>query len=233
MTHKNKTIFGIAVGVFILLVAAGLAPFLWGGGLFGYGERGLFEKIKDKPELVAIYNKAKEREAQIRKESDKASLYLALALDYKSIGELSGIAVFFEKSLKVYEEGIEKFGSKNILFYLNGGNLAERLGDYDKAERYFKKAIEISSADESGYMELAELYEYKMKKSKEEILNIFNGAIGKMVYTNAIIQARASYLRRVEDYQAALEDYKKLSAIFPNNIGFKDVITELEALIKK
>lgn len=229
---RNKKILAIFGAGIVILAGAGFLPFLWGRGLFGYGDRGLLTQIKDRPELVAVYNKAKEREAQIKKEPEKVSLYLALAMDFKSIGELSGIKEFFEKSLSVYEEGIKKFGDKNIIFYLNGGNLAERLENYDKAEEYFKKAIEISSADESGYIELAELYEYKMKKSKEEILNIFNGAVGKMVYTNAIIQARASYLRRIGEYPLALEDYKTLSQAYPNNSGFKAIIAELEEIIK-
>lgn len=226
----NKRILIIFGGLIIIAVI--VLGGLWQRGIIGGRNRILFEKIKDKPDLVAIFEKVKKSQEEIAKNPEKVSAYFDLGLYWKSIAELGGGEPFFQKSLEAYEAGIEKFGQKNILFYLNGGKLAERLGDYAKAELYFQKAIEISPADESGYLYLVDLYSYKLNRPKEEILKVFEEGVKKMVNSIPLIAGRASYLRRVGDYKMALEDYKILSENYPNNQGYKEVIKELEEAIK-
>jgi tetratricopeptide (TPR) repeat protein len=216
--------------VAIILIAVGVG--LWHFGFLG-GDRALYPSIKNNPALVALYDKAMVKEKEIKASPDKAALYFDLGLTWKSIAEQGGPEEFFNKSLAVYEQGIELFGQKNILFYLNAGNVAERVGDYAKAEEYFKKAFEISPADESGYLELAELYEYKLKKTKDEVVAVFKLGQQKLVNPALIVSARASYLRRQGDWSAALLDYKLLSLNFPANQGYKEIIAELEAKIKE
>ena len=220
----SKIFFGIGV----VVVLAGVMAGLWHLGWLG-GERALWRQIKDKPALAELYQKARIKEREIAKELEKAEKYFTLGLLWKSIAEQGGPAEFFKKSLAIYEDGIARFGTKNILFYLNGGSVAEQMGDYVKAEIYFKKAIEISPADESGYLDLAELYEYKLKKTKSEILTVFKSGEGKMISALPLISARATYLRRAGDKAAALKDYEILSQSFPNNQGYKDIIAELKS----
>lgn len=227
MSKRNKIII-IGVGLLTLLIILGL----WQKGIFENSDKKLFKLIQGKPNLEEIFYEAQGVEAQIEKEPENASLYLTLGLRWKSIAELGGGEPFFQKSLETYEMGIEKFGQQNILFYLNGGKLAERLNNFEKAEQYYKKAIEISSADESGYLYLADLYSYKMNKSKEEVLRALEGGMNKMLSPIPLIAARAAYLRRVGDYKAALENYKILSQSFPDNAGYKEVIKELEKKIQ-
>lgn len=204
----------------------------WQKGILG-GEKYLFKKIQDRPDLVVVFGKAQKAKEKIAKDPEKSSAYLDLGFYWKSIGELGGGEPFFKESLKSYERGIKKFGQKNILFYLNGGKLAERLENFDKAERYYKKAMEISSADESGYLYLVDLYSYKMNRPKDEVLKIFEDGIKKMVVSTPLIAGRAAYLRRIGEFAMALDDYKLLSQAFPNNQGYEDVIQELEQAIKK
>lgn len=227
MSKRNK-IIGAGICLLTLLIILGL----WQKGVFENSDKRLFKLIQNKPELVELFNKAQEIRAEIEKEPEKASLYLNLGLRWKSIAELGGGEPFFQKSLEAYEAGIEKFGQKNILFYLNGGKLAEHLNNFKKAEQYYKKAIEISSADESGYLYLADLYIYKMNKSKEDVLRALESGMNKMLSPVLLIAARAAYFRRVGDYKAALEDYKILSQAFPDNTGYKEVIKELEEKIQ-
>lgn len=190
-------------------------------------------QISDRQDLILVFDKALAGEKAIQKDPGKAVLYLQTGLDWKTIAELSGKEDFFKKSLAVYEKGIEKFGDKNILFYLNGGKLAERLGDYKKAEQYFKAAIEISPADENGYIDLLDLYSYKMNKPEEEILAMLAQGEKIMVASSPIISARASYLRRIGDYSNALKDYKILVERYPNNSGYQSIVAELEDLLKQ
>lgn len=226
MTKKN-----IWLGVIGAVVLAGAGMSIWYFGSWG-GDKNLLRQISDQPDLVKIFDKAVAGEASIKKSPEKAELYLTAALDWKTIGELSRKEDFFRRSLTVYEKGIEKFGSKNILFYLNGGKVAERLRDYPKAEKYFKAAIEISPGDETGYVDLLDLYSYKMNKPKAEILAMLAQGEKTMVSNTGIVSARATYLRRIEDYSGALVDYNILVERYPNNAGYKAIVAGLENLLK-
>lgn len=230
MSRKKKIILISIVAVIFL---AAVFFIIWQKGFWGNSDGRLFKLIQDKPDLVGIFNKVQEAKAAIAKDPENAGFYFNLGLGWKSIGELGGGTPFFQKALEVYEAGIEKFGQKNILFYLNGGKLAERLEDYEKAEKYYKKAIEISSADENGYLYLVDLYSYKMNKSKEDVLKVFEEGQKKMMNSVLLIAGRASYLRRIGDYEMALKDYQLLSENFPDNQGYKIIIAELEQLLKK
>lgn len=225
MSKKIK----IGLVVFVVLILAGIA-----GGVYWYltKDARFYSQIKDKPQLVEIWNKAKNMEAKIKQKPEEAGYYMELGLNWKSLGETSNIKEFLYRSLAVYEVGTKKFGQKNILFYLNAGNLAEQLGNYAKAESYFKKAIEISSADETGYIELADLYSYKMKKSEIEVVKVYESGMKVLMNPASLIYARGSYLRRIGDYKNALEDYKVLSQNFPDHQGYKEIVSELEELIK-
>ncbi|MBI5729326.1 MAG: hypothetical protein HY983_03760, partial [Candidatus Magasanikbacteria bacterium] len=172
----------ILVGIFVVILLAGAGALLWYRGFIG-GDPKLLRSIKDKPELVALFDKAKVREGEIAKKPDDSGLYFSLGLAWKSIAELSAVnqPIFFTRSLAVYEEGIRRFGQKNILFYLNAGKLAERIQDYAKAERYYQKAIEISPADETGYLDLVDLYYYQLHKPEADILPIFDKGLKAMM----------------------------------------------------
>ena len=183
--------------------------------------------------MAELWTKANSTEEQIQKEPENVTLYIDAGLDWKSIaeqmeGEEEDRLAFFQKSLEAYERGIEKFGQKNILFYLNAGNVAQRMGDYAKAETYYKKAIAIAPADEMAYLALTDMYHFKLGKPKEDILPLFEAGIEIMVNPLPLISGRATYLRQIGEYAAALEDYRLLSKRFPENQGYTDIVAELE-----
>ena len=217
------------------VVAILLGALLWNQGLVGSSDKKLYSYIKDRPDLIELYNRAKKGEEEIAKTPDKAVLYFNVGLDWKSIAERleTNKREFYKRSLAVYEQGIKKFGQKNILFYLNGGKLAEHVEGYTKAEKYYRKAIEIAPGDESGYLYLVDLYSYKMNKPKAEVLKVFEEGMKKMMNPALLISGRATYLNRIGDYEAALKDYEQLVTIFPNHQGYKDLVVELSAKIKQ
>ena len=217
--------------IITIIIVGVIGALLWRQGVFG-GDQALLHSIKDKPALVELFNKAAAAEAEIKKDPTKAEQYFNAGLFWKSLAEQGGPEVFFSRSLQVYEQGIKLFGQKNILFYLDAGNLAEHVNDFAKAETYYKKAIEISSGDESGYLNLAHLYFYKLKRPKADILAVYAEGAKRLVNPVIIISDRASYLRQIGDYAAALKDYTTLSLNFPANQGYKDIIAELKAKIK-
>jgi tetratricopeptide (TPR) repeat protein len=228
--NTRRRIFIILGAVIILGGGIFLA---WYFGFIGSGDRYLYRAIQNRPDLVAIFNDTKIQEAKIKASPEKAGIYLTLALDWKSLGDLSGTGAFYKKSLAVYEDVIKKFGTKNILFYLNAGKVAELVPDFGKAETYYKKAIEISPGDDSGYTDLAELYDYKLHKTKEEVVAVYTQGAKKLVNPIVMIGQRGSYLRRIGDYSGALPDYEILATNFPDNQGYKDIVADLKSKIAR
>lgn len=226
MFKKNKIIIAIFSALVLVGVISGVYWY-WGQDAL------LFNQIKNRTDLVELWNRVRIMEDKITQKPGEASYYMELGLLWKSLGELSERTVFFERSLSAYEQGIKKFGQQNILFYLNAGNVAERLKDFVRAEKYFKKAIEISPADESGYIELTDLYSYKMSKSKMEVVAVYEAGMKVMMNPVTLIYARGSYLRRIGDYENALVDYQILSQNYPDHVGYKAIVAELNDLIKK
>lgn len=222
----------IIVGVVALLILAGGALVAYRQGWLGVGDKKLYNLVKNNQEYLDLYNKAKEKELAIAQKPDNASLYVDAGLYWKSIAERIGAPnnkIFFKRSLQVYEQGIEKFGKGNILFYHNGGALAEHLNDFAKSESYYRQEIAISPNDEMGYIDLFQLYDFKLHKSKEEALPILDSGIKTLLNPASLVSVRATYLRRVGDYKNALSDYELLSKNYPTNQGYKDIIAELKA----
>ena len=227
----------IVIAAIAAVVIVGGGVWAWRAGFFAASDSE-FALISDQPAMVELWNKAVETEEKIAAEPEKVSLYLDAGLNWKSIaeqmeGEETNRILFFQKSLAAYERGIDKFGQKNILFYLNAGNIAQRMGDLAKAEAYYKKAIEIAPADEMAYISLTDMYDYRLKKPKEDILPLFEAGIKIMLNPLPLVSARATYLRRIGEHEAALEDYRILNERFPGNQGFKQIIAELEELIEQ
>ena len=127
----------ILAGGAALILLAGASMWLWYRGFIG-GDPKLLRSIQDKPELVALFKKAKADEKEITKKPEDAARYIDAGLQWKSVAELASVnqPAFFRRSLSSYEKGIERFGQKNILFYLNAGKIAERVNELSKAERY-------------------------------------------------------------------------------------------------
>jgi tetratricopeptide (TPR) repeat protein len=230
MNRTIKIAFGVG-GVILVGVLVVLA--LWYQGMLGGSEYRYYRLIKNNPKLVSVYNEAKKAEANIRQSPDSVKDYLNAGIAWKGLGDQSpeNKNIFYAKAREVYGAGIKRFGAKNIIFYLNDGNVAELMGDYSGAEADYKKAIEISVADESGYIGLASLYDYKLHKSKEEIVAVYSQGIAKMYDPTPLVAARGSYLRRVGDAKGALPDYQYLVKKFPTNTGYQQIVAELKAKI--
>lgn len=230
MKKTNKIILIVVLVLAVLLIGAGI---YWKKDIsFLMEQKNLQALIKNKPELNDRLAVALQNEKIILSGKQESAKYVELGLQWKALGELSGANVFFEKSLAVYENGIKKFGRENILFYLNGGKLLEKLGNYTKAETYYKNAIEIGINYTDGYLALAELYELKMDKSAEEVIAVYDLGLKQIGQDGQLILEKASYLRKVGKNAEALPLYQELLKRYPTNQGYKDVISKLEEAIK-
>ena len=216
MTKRNK-ILVLVVAVFVLVV----------GGMFAIyqqrtsnarEEQTVLKKIGDKKELLEIYDKVKRAQAVLQHPKD----------ENEEVGNLLSLGNNW-KALAVFEEGIRKFGHKNVIFYWNGGGLAENHGDFTLAEYYYKESIRIASTYGEGYIKLAELYRFRMKKSEDDVVTVYKQGLNRNPANGPLLLENAAYLKSIGRHKDALEAYKLLLKAFPGNSGYEQSIKEMEA----
>jgi len=187
------------------------------------------KELSGQPELLQQFEKIKELQKKSEDaQHNNAGYLVTLGFEWKSLGDITQNKVYYEKALEVYKKGIEKFGEKNVPFYWNGGKVAETLGDYSQAEALYKESIRVAPSYSEPHRYLAELYEYKMKKTDNEVLTVFSDGLKATNGEANIYLDQCSYLRRHGRTQDALECYKLLVQSYPDNSMFKDTVQELQ-----
>lgn len=130
------------------------------------------------------------------KASSTAENYVNLGFACKSLADQvansdkQASLPFYKEALKAYEDGIIKTNRRNTLFLMSAGNMKKYLGDYAGAAEYFKEAISVSPGDVTYYVSLAELYEYDMRKSKAEILAVYEQGLKMAVMDRGVLESR-------------------------------------------
>ena len=138
----------------------------------------------------------------LEKDKDDIVAYNSLGLAWKSLADWSqkegveNYKDYYKEALEIYEAGIDKTFRKNTLFMTNAGNMAKYLEDYKLAESYYEEAISVSPGDESYYVLLAELYEYNMNKSEEEIIAVYEAGKKRVLNPLFLEQRKRSFINR-------------------------------------
>jgi len=191
--------------IVIILIFAGAYYFFSkkGGGLANINLNNLEELKNKSPELASYIDKVIKAEEDAKKDPQKIENYATLGLAWKSLAEwsnksgLKNYKDYYKKSLETYQKAIELTGRHNTLYITNAGKMAEYLEDYKLAEDYYKEAITISPGDVTYYVLLAELYEYRMNKTKEEIVAVYDDGAKVAIDRNFLEKRKESYLKRV------------------------------------
>ena len=162
------------------------------------------EKMKSTyPNLTVYIDGVEKAETSLNQDKDEIDNYIILGLAWKSLADWSqkegveNYKDYYREALKVYQAGIEKTQRKNTLLMTNAGNMEKYLENYQAAEEYYKEAISVSQGDESYYIYLAELYEYQMGKSKEEILAVYDEGLKWLINKNWLESEKEAYLQRL------------------------------------
>lgn len=185
-------------------------------------------KLEGNAEALKIFRQMQElRQKSEEKNHDEAGLLVSLAFEWKSLGEVTQDNFYFQKALEVYKIGIDKFGTKNVPFYWNGGKVAELMGDYTQAEYLYKEAIRIAPVYPEAHLFLTELYQYKLNKSPVEVLAAYAEGLKATQGEANVYLSQCSYLKRV-DKPKAIECYQVLVDNLPNGEMYKEVIAELK-----
>jgi len=188
------------------------------------------EKIKQgQPELAEYAGNVINELNEFEEGSENFEQYLALGLAWKGLADRTRDNNHYQQALNVYESAIDSSERKNTIALMNGGNMSIYLGDYQKAEKYYNEAVNLTPGDAVPYLKLMELYRYKMRKSADEIIQMLDRGIKKMFYPLILILRKASYLKEIGRYEEALKVYKDLVAGNPELAEkYGEQIIELE-----
>jgi len=144
--------------------------------------------------------------------------------------------------IKKYNEIMSEVAQQNpndpVVFY-NLGVSAERLDDYDKAQEYYKKAIELDPEMADPYTNIASMIAEKAEKITEEMNKLSMSAADTKKYDKLKAE-------KVEVYKEAIPYLKKTIELNPSNVNAikylrsvyyqtqeEDKIEELNKLLEK
>jgi len=152
---------------------------------------------KNNNELVYTIDNILKWKEKLKEDENRIESYATLGMAWKKLGDQTNNLIYYREALKVYQKAIDKTKRSNTLFLTNAAKMAIYLKEYNLAENYFKEAIIVSPGESMYYIDLAELYEYNLKKSKEEILAVFDDGIKKIINPEFLIKYKENYLEKV------------------------------------
>ena len=155
--------------------------------------------------------------------------YLTSGFFWKSIGDITIDNRDYNLAISAYKEAIKYANNTNIVPLNNLGNIYELLGDYNLAEEQYLSALKISPVEYITHKQLVDLYFYKLKKDKKEVIDLLDKAITYAVDKAPLLQLKGWYLRNMGFKNEALEVYLLLVKDHPQ---FQAVIDELKTEIK-
>lgn len=190
------------------------------------------KKLQGNQEWIEIYKRVQNVRQKIQETPEnEVALLVNEAFEWKTLGDLTRDNYFYQKALDTYKEGIEKSEGKNIAFYWNAGKVAENMNDFAMAESMYREAIRISPSYNESYRYLAELYILKMKKSDQEVLQVYADGLKGTSGDASIFLEQCSYLRRVNRTKDAIDCYELLVKSYPDNKLFVQTVDELKKQI--
>lgn len=194
---KRKIIILLSVAVIIIAAIAGLFYFRRSDRVNS------LEKTKqDYPALASYIDDVIKWEDKLKENETRVESYATLGLIWKGLADQAcnlkapNCEKYYGDALKVYEKAVEITKRRNTLFLINAGNMARYLKDYAKTEDYYREAISVAPGDASLYLTLGELYEYDLKKTKEEIVALYEEGIKRMLDPRILEKAKEEYLER-------------------------------------
>ena len=189
---------------FILFLTAAIIAAV--AGLFYFRQSNQvnnLEKLKsDYPALASYVDSVIKWENKLKEDEARVESYATLGLAWKSLADqvcnlkISDCEKYYADALKIYEKAVEVTKRRNTLFLMNAGNMARYLKDYAKTEDYYREAISVAPGDTTLYLTLGELYEYDMKKTKEEIIALYDEGAKRVMNPAPLESAKKGYLER-------------------------------------
>jgi len=196
---KKKNIFLILGGIVLIIVVVALF-FVFKPTQDPVDK---FAELRENyPELNTVIDDIVKAEAKLEEDENRVESYATLGIAWKTLAEemknrnTKDYKDYFQKTLEVYKKAIEITNRQNTLFLMNAGNIEELLGNYEATEEYYKESISLAPGLDIYYVNLAELYEYKMNKTKEEIVAVFEDGEARVMNPDFLKKRKESFLER-------------------------------------
>ena len=163
------------------------------------------------PNLFEYTEKVKLYNQKIIEDPFDVENYLTLGLQWKGIADrVDEIEKnkYYQQALDVYLDGINITQRKNSISLYNAGKMNEFLKQYAEAEDYYKEAISIDPGNGLWYITLADLYQYKMQKTSEEIIEIYDWGIERVIGSEVIKKEKQDYLNSIKKGSEFFGEFK-------------------------
>lgn len=181
-------------------------------------------------EWVQAYNEALSYETNILKEPKTPLWYIASAQKWKYLGDQTQDKKWYERALKILNQGIDALQRKNTLLLDNAAKVATNMGDYNLAQAFYREAIEVSPGDGSYYAALAELMYQRLRAPEKEIMNVYNEGLTRVAGAGLVVASRAAYFKAVGRWEDSRKDYQTLfdSGLLPKAL-YDSAMSELQS----
>lgn len=229
----KKTII-LSVSILVLVIVST-------GAFWAYQQGYLFKKkdVLTPAKLLASFNvqnhnltaeqiklfqqRFNEKKAELEKEPDFFDGWLYVGVLKKGVGDYEGAREVF-----LYASQIRPNSSTPL------ANLADLyayfLDEPQKAEQAIKQAIIKDPNDYNFYLTLADIYRYKFTDGAAKYEKTMAEALAKFPNNVNLIAPLAGYFRDTNQTSKAIEWYKKLVKLSPDNAAAKEDLAELEKI---
>ncbi len=224
MTTRGKLIVGILA---VALFGAGL----WVAGVLPFGGAAAKAPSLDRPFAIpeefspeagaVLEQNVAELKKTLSANPEVSDAWLDLAIYYKTANDLDG-------AIEIWKYLAE--GKQNPIAYYNLGNSAHfLLKEYASAERYYKKAAELSPSVSINYIGLHELYRYSYKQNTTAAADVLNGAMDKVDIRGQVdlLITLGGYYKEKGDKVKALDAYT-LARTQANSFGNTTLVEQLD-----
>ncbi|PIS40652.1 MAG: hypothetical protein COT26_02220 [Candidatus Kerfeldbacteria bacterium CG08_land_8_20_14_0_20_43_14] len=190
-------------------------------------EKLLGYKIKDvslSGERISFYQeKFKELKTRIQKTPEDINAWLSLGMTKKSVNDFEGARDVFLYVTQKYPTDAVAFGNLGDLY-------SNFLKEPQKAEEAYKQALRISSGYSSYYIGLGEVYLYLMPEKTSLYEQVMLDGSRRFPQDPYFISSLASYYKKSNQTQKAIEQYEKLIQLDPQDKAVREDLAELKLI---
>lgn len=176
------------------------------------------------PEVVQLFEQRFEETKDIlQKNPDDFISWLYLGVLKKGAGDYEGSRDVFIYAGQIRPQSSTPFANLADLY-------AYFLNDPQKAESAIKQAITNNPNDYNLYLSLADIYRYKFSDGEAKYEQTMREAIVKFPDNPNLIAPLAGFFRDTNQVQKAIEQYKELLRLVPDNAEAKKDLVEMEKM---
>lgn len=155
---------------------------------------------------------------------DDASAYLDIGFYKNELGDKEG-------AIAAYRAGIEQYPNHEVMLS-NLAHIYEDMKEYESAEKYYQKLLEVNPQNVRGIVDLGSLYRYYFDDKDNAIVDVVEvkGLANNPNDFNLLIFLANYYRYDINDLQKAEIYYRQILELDPQNIA---VQVELRNLLEQ